>query len=129
MALQVRRNGDVGPDTHVPRRHPGVDQPIDRILALVQNLDVFLREGDIDLEELHLELEVLLNLALGDVEFLTLQVGTTDQAVIEKGFVDAITTGVIFTDVLAKVCGKGIALEDVVYQFHVLADVALGRSV
>jgi len=68
--------------------HAGINQLEDGQRALVQHLNIFLRESDIDLEELQVKLGGLLDLLLGDVELLALLVGAANQAVIRKSLLN-----------------------------------------
>ena len=72
----------MGTKRGVGRRHAAVDQLERGVLALVEDLDFFLGERNVDLKELRDELKLLFDLRLRDVEVLALGVGTADQAVI-----------------------------------------------
>jgi len=80
--VEVEPNGHLSTDGHISIGHTAFDQLKSRIGTLVDNLNVLFGKSDVHLPELDVELELLFNLRFRDVELLTLQVRSTDQAVI-----------------------------------------------
>lgn len=84
-AVQVHGDFELGSNRHIGGTGPRVDQTESRVRAFVQDLHVFLRHRHVALVELHIELKFLLDLRLRDVEFLTFEVRSADQAVVDAG--------------------------------------------
>jgi len=80
--IEVEPDGHLSTDGHISIGHTAFDQLKSRIGTLVDNLNVLFGKSDVHLPELDVELELLFNLRFRDVELLTLQVRSTDQAVI-----------------------------------------------
>lgn len=112
LSIQESRDIDERAHRHIGVGRSGLDEPESRIVALVDNLNVFLGQGDVDFLELDIELELLFDLRLRDIEVLPLGVRTTDQ------------TGVVASccsDDLANPSGRG-------YFYHVLMVIIPMRS-
>jgi len=82
---------------HVGIGHAGLNELEGCIGAFVDDLNVFLREGDIHLPEFDVELELLFNLGFGDVEIFALQVRTTDQAIIVANCYSRLQTSSVYS--------------------------------
>jgi hypothetical protein len=73
---------------------------------------------------------LLLYLTLFDVEFLSLEVGASNQTPINEVFPDSRTTVEIFAKALTGIGPEGIVVEDLIYQLSRLSgDKASGRGV
>jgi len=78
LTIEVQTNGHVSADGHVGVGHTGLNELEGCIGAFVDDLNILFGEGDVDLEELHVELKLLFNLRFSDIEFLTLEVRSTN---------------------------------------------------